>query len=367
MIDPRITKLAKQLVKYSIEVQKDEVVRIVAHDFESKPLVKELIKAIYQADGIPVAEFVDHEVQALEYKQANEKRINLLAKWELEKTNDMDAMILIRGKSNEFELSNVKPDIITAVSKANKEAQHIRVNKRKWVLLNYPTNLYANKAKMAHDDYEDFFYEVMLVDYKKMREDAKVLGDLMNKTDKVRIKGPNTDISFSIKDIGTVICAGDRNVPDGEVYSAPIRDSVNGTIQYNTVTFANGIEFKDVFLKVKDGKIIEATSSINNDKIEEIFNSDEGARYFGEFAIGINPKILSPVGDILFDEKIYGSFHLTPGQSYEDTDNGNHSIIHWDLVCIQTKDFGGGEIYFDDVLIRKDGDFVVDELKKLNR
>ena len=367
MIDPRITKLAKQLVEYSIEVQEDEVVRIVAHDFASKPLVKELIKAIYDAKGIPVAEFVDHEVQALEYGKANAKRTNLLAKWELTRTEDMDAMILIRGKSNEFELAKIDQNIITSISQANKEAQHIRVNKRKWVLLNYPTNMFANKAKMSRDDYEDFFYDVMLVDYKKMREDAQPLKDLMDKTDKVKIVGPKTDLTFSIKDIGSVICAGDRNVPDGEVYSAPVKNSINGSIQYNTITFANGMEFKDVSLKIKDGKIIEASSSINNDKIEEVFNSDEGARYFGEFAIGINPKISEPVDDMLFDEKIYGSFHLTPGQCYEDCNNGNNSIIHWDLVCIQTSEFGGGEIYFDDVLIRKDGEFVIDELKQLNR
>ncbi|MDF9866606.1 aminopeptidase [Bacilli bacterium PM5-3] len=367
MRDSRITKLAKQLVEYSIEVKQDEVVRIVAHDFESKPLVKELVKAVYDAKGIPIVEFVDHEVQALEYKNANDKRINLVAKWELSKTEYMDAMILIRGKSNEFELANVDQSIMTKTSQANKEAQNIRVNHRKWVLLNYPTNMFANKAKMAHDDYEDFFYDVMLVDYKKMREDAFALKKLMDITDKVEIKGNGTNLTFSIKDIGSVICAGDRNVPDGEVYSAPIKDSMNGVIQYNTVTFANGIEFKDVKLEIENGKIINASSSINNDKINDVLNSDEGARYFGEFAIGINPKITSPVGDILFDEKIYGSFHLTPGQCYDDCYNGNHSLIHWDLVCIQTPEFGGGEIYFDDVLIRKDGEFVIDELKKLNK
>lgn len=367
MIDSRVSQLAKQLVEYSLDLQEGEVVRIVAHDFESKPLVKELIKEIYKVKAIPISEFVDHEVQALEMEHANDKRIGLTSKWELTKTQDMDAMILIRGKSNEFELSKVKQDIIVASAKANKKAQHIRVNERKWVLLNYPTNLFANKAKMAHDDYEDFFYEVMLVDYPKMKKDAQKLKNLMDKTDKVRIVSDKTDISFSIKGMGSIICAGDRNVPDGEVYSCPIRDSVNGYVQYNTITFANNIEFKDVFLKVENGKIIEAHSSINDDKIEEVFNSDEGARYFGEFAIGLNPKIDDPVGDILFDEKIYGSFHLTPGQAYEDCYNGNDSLIHWDLVCIQRPEYGGGQIYFDDVLIRDNGEFVLDELKELNR
>lgn len=367
MKDNRINALAKQLVNYSIDVQPNEVVRIVAHDFESKPLVKELIKEIYANGGIPLSEFVDHEVMALELGQANDKRFELTSKWELDKTKAMDAMILIRGKSNDFELSKIPNDIMVANQKANKQAQHIRVNERKWVLLNYPTNMFANNAKMSYDDYFDYFFDVMLVDYAKMAEDAKVLQNLMEKTDKVRIVGENTDISFSIKDMPAIICAGDRNVPDGEVYSAPVKDSVNGYVQYNTITSASGIEFNNVFLKVENGKIIEATSSINNDKINDILNSDEGARYFGEFAIGINPKVTNPVGDILFDEKIYGSFHLTPGQSYENCYNGNDSIIHWDLVCIQTPEFGGGQIYFDDVLIRDNGEFMLDELLKLNK
>ncbi|MEG0283418.1 MAG: aminopeptidase [Erysipelotrichales bacterium] len=366
MKDNRIEKLAKQLVEYSLDTQKAEVVRIIAHDFESKPLVKELVKAIHNVGATPFVEFVDEEVKALEMMQANDKKIELASKWELEKTKDMDSMILIRGKSNDYELSRIPQDIVVKSATASKEAQYIRVNKRKWVLLNYPTNMYANKAKMALDDYEDFFYDVMLVDYEKMAKDAAKLKAVMDKTDKVRLVGPGTDLTFSIKGMGSVICAGDRNVPDGEVYSAPIKDSMNGRVQYNTITSANGIEFNNVALEIKNGKIINASSTLNNDKIEDVFNSDEGARYFGEFAIGINPMIHKAVGDILFDEKIYGSFHLTPGQCYEECDNGNNSMIHWDLVCIQTPEYGGGEIYFDDVLIRKDGDFVIEELEDLN-
>ncbi|MDR3215404.1 MAG: aminopeptidase [Bacilli bacterium] len=367
MFDKRINEVAYQLVDYSIDVQENEIVRIVAHDFESKPLVKELVKEITKKKAIASVEFIDHEVQALEYLNSTEKARQVKAKWELEKTKDMDALILIRGKSNEYELAKVPQDIVTKIMISNQDAQYIRVNQRKWVLLNYPTNYYANNAKMGFDEYQDFFYDVMLVNYQKMHDDALPLKNLMDKTNKVKIIGNGTDLTFSIKGINSVICAGDKNVPDGEVYSAPIKDSVNGTIQYNTISSIQGIEFKNVRLVIKDGQIIEATSEINNDKIDQIFNSDEGARYFGEFALGLNPKIDHPVGDILFDEKIYGSFHLTPGQAYDDADNGNDSIIHWDLVCIQTPQYGGGEIYFDDVLIRKDGQFVITELLNLNK
>ncbi|WP_423363132.1 aminopeptidase [Mycoplasma sp. P36-A1] len=367
MRDERINKVAKMLVEYSVSIQPDEIVRIMAYDFESKPLVKELIKEIYNKGGIPVAEFIDEEVASLQMQHASEKRINTLAKWEMQKTKDMDAYILIRGKSNEYEMNKVPQEIIQKNALANKEAQHIRVNERKWVLLNYPTNMFANNAKMGFDEYQDFFYDVMLVDYPKMYENAKPLKELMDKTDKVRIESDTTNLTFSIKGINSVICAGSNNVPDGEVFTAPVKDSVNGHVQYNTITSASGVEFKNVYLEVKDGKIIKATSETNNDKIESVFNTDEGARYFGEFALGLNPKINKPVGDILFDEKIYGSFHLTPGQAYEDANNGNNSAIHWDLVCIQTPEHGGGKIYFDDELVRENGDFVKNELKSLNK
>lgn len=366
-MDNRNYELAKMLVEYSIEVKENEIVRIIAHCFESKPLVKELIKVINEKKAIAVTEFVDHEVSKLELQGATDKRFEYTSKWELEKTQDMDAIIFIRGLNNEFEMAAVDQGIVAKSLKANKVAQNIRVNERKWVLLNYPTITSALKAKMAYDDYCDYYYDVMLVDYPKMKRDAEALKSLFEKTDKVRITGKNTDISFSIKDIPAVICAGDRNVPDGEVYSAPVKDSVNGKIQYSTISTAQNVEFKNVCLEVENGKIINATSELNNDKLDLVFNSDEGARYFGEFAIGLNPMVLEPVGDILFDEKIYGSFHLTPGQAYQESYNGNDSVIHWDLVCIQRPEYGGGEIYFDDVLIRKDGNFVHPDLLSLNK
>ncbi|MDR1019063.1 MAG: aminopeptidase [Lachnospiraceae bacterium] len=367
MFDERIRKIAFQLVDYSLDIKEGEVVRIVANDFESKPLVKEILKELTKRKAVGIVEWIDHEVQALEQVNATDKGIELHAKWELERTKDMDAYLLIKGRSNDYETNIVPQEKAAKIMASKTEIQDIRVNHRKWVLLNYPTNFFANKAKMGYDQYQDYFFDVMLVDYRKMYEDSLPLKELMDKTDKVHIIGPGTDLTFSIKGIGAVICAGDKNVPDGEVYSAPVRESMNGTVQYNTITSQQGIEFKNVGFNIKNGKIIEAHSDVNNDKINEMLDSDEGARYFGEFSLGTNPKINSAVGDILFDEKIYGSFHLTPGQAYDDADNGNDSMIHWDLVCVQTKEYGGGEVWFDDVLIRKDGEFVIDSLKNLNK
>ena len=240
-----------------------------------------------------------------------------------------------------------------------------RVDNTKWVILRYPNGSMAQLAGMNTEEFEDFYFDVCTLDYSKMDKAMDSLKALMERTDKVHIVGPGTDLTFSIKGMGGIKCAGEMNIPDGEVYSAPIRDSVNGVISYNAESNYRNFTFTNVRLEFKDGKIVNATAN-NTEKINEIFDTDEGARYVGEFALGVNPYITKPMNDILFDEKIAGSFHFTPGRAYEDMNNGNVSSIHWDLVCIQTPEYGGGEIYFDDVLIRKDGIFVIDELKCLN-
>ena len=223
----------------------------------------------------------------------------------------------------------------------------------------------AQLAGMNTEEFEDFYFDVCNLDYSKMAKAMEPLVDYMNRTDKVRITGPGTDLTFSIKDIPAVPCCGHMNIPDGEVYSAPVRESVNGKITYNTPSVLQGFTFENVCLEFENGKIVKATAN-DTERINKIFDTDEGARYVGEFAIGINPYILKPMKDTLFDEKIMGSFHFTPGSCYDDAYNGNHSAIHWDLVCIQTPECGGGSIWFDDVLIRKDGRFVLPELECLN-
>ena len=192
------------------------------------------------------------------------------------------------------------------------------------------------------------------------------LAERMMRTDRVRITGPGTDLTFSIKGMPAHPCAGEMNIPDGEVFTAPIKDSVNGTIHYTAPTLFQGIPFDGIRLTFKDGKIVEAHCNGNEEALNKILDTDEGSRFIGEFALGVNPFILKPMRDILFDEKIGGSFHFTPGQAYENCDNGNRSQVHWDMVCIQRADYGGGEIWFDDELIRKDGIFTDSELDILN-
>ena len=235
----------------------------------------------------------------------------------------------------------------------------------KWVVLRYPNSAMAQMAEMSTEAFEDFYFKVCNLDYAKMSRAMDGLIELMSRTDRVRITGEGTDLSFSISGLPAIKCDGHRNIPDGEVFTAPVRDSVNGRITFNTPSKYQGFTYENVTLEFRDGRIVNASAN-DTERINKLLDTDEGARYVGEFALGFNPYIEKPMKDTLFDEKIKGSFHFTPGSCYDECSNGNKSAIHWDLVCIQRPEYGGGEIWFDDVLVRKDGVFVLKELEPLN-
>ena len=362
----KLKELASLIVNYSIRVEKDERVLITTQSLETREFVSYLIEEIYKNGGVPCLKINDQILVARLAEKNNEGRIELLKKIQENEVELFDSFINIRYATNDYENKNVSGEMSKKLSQALLPSSDVRVNQRKWVLLNYPSLLDSYKAKMTSTEFMEFALRVMTVNYKSMSELIKPLKKLMDKTDKVRIVSPGTDITFSIKGMGSIPCVGEMNIPDGELYSAPVKNSVNGTITYNTPSPYQGRVYNHVSLEFKDGKIINATCDDDNEKLNEIFNTDEGARYVGEFSLGFNPEILYPMGDILYDEKILGSIHFTPGQAYKDCYNGNDSGIHWDMVLIQRKDYGGGEIYFDDVLIRKDGMFVLEELKPLN-
>ncbi|MDT2045164.1 MULTISPECIES: aminopeptidase [Bacillaceae] len=366
MKDPRIQTLAHNLINYSIRLQKGEKVLIENFGLQ-RELVTALVNEAYAAGGYPFVLLKDHTVDRALLQGAQEEQYSMMADFEANVMKQMDAYIGLRSGSNIFEQSDVPGDKmrIHGNTIGKKVHRDIRVPKTKWVVLRYPNDAMAQLAKMSTEAFEDFYFDVCNLDYSKMSKAMDALVDLMNRTDKVRLTGKGTDLTFSIKDIPAVKCAGEMNIPDGEVYTAPVRDSVNGTIAYNTPSPYQGFTFENVTLTFENGKIVDATAN-DTERINEIFNTDEGARFVGEFAIGVNPYIQHPMQDILFDEKIDGSFHFTPGECYEDAYNGNKSNIHWDMVMIQRPEYGGGEIYFDDVLIRKDGLFVLEELKGLN-
>lgn len=364
-MDQRIKQLADLLIDFSCDVKPGEKVLI---DFEgecSKSLVKQLIKNVYAKGGLPFCNIRDSEITREIMLGCTEEQLKLKDSIDLAQMKGMDAYIAIRASSNTSEFSDVPSDKMNLYSLLTRPTVDYRVDETKWVVLRYPNHAMAQLANTSLENFEDFYFDVCVLDYEKMSKAMDPLVDLMNRTDKVRLVGPGTDLTFSIKDIPAVKCDGHMNIPDGEVYTAPVRESMNGVISYNTPSEEKGFTYENIVFEVKDGKIVDAKAN-DTKKINELLDIDEGARYFGEFAIGVHPNILYPMKDTLFDEKIAGSFHLTPGMCYEDAPNGNKSANHWDLVMIQRPEYGGGEIWFDDVLIRKDGLFVLPELEGLN-
>jgi aminopeptidase len=364
MHDARFDKLAKLLVEYSIRLKRNETVLIEAFDIPDEMTIA-LIRQTRKAGGIPFVQTQHTQVNRALALEASDRQLNLLANHELARMKKMDAYIAVRGANNITELSDVPPEKMKLVAKKMRPVQDQRVKKTKWVVLRWPTPSMAQLAGMSTEAFEDFYFEVCTLDYRKLQPGMKALQRLMEGTNRVEIKGPGTDLRFSIKGIPAVICGGDRNIPDGEVFSCPVRDSVEGYVTFNAPSIYQGIGFDGIRLEFKSGKIVDATSNETN-KLKKILDSDPGARYIGEFSLGFNPRVLQPMRDILFDEKIAGSFHLTPGQAYEEADNGNRSQVHWDMVSIQRPEYGGGKIYFDDKLIRSDGKFLPKQLNSLN-
>ena len=367
MKDPRIEKLAKNLLNYSVSLKEGEKILIEVIGEEGMPLAQALMKEAYKLKAMPFFNIINQSLLKDMLKGLTEEQIKLYAKYDEERMKDMDAYIGIRASINTSEMSGVGEDKMKLYNDFYTVPVHFveRVKNTKWCILRYPNYSMAQMSKMNLEDFEDFFFNVCNVDYSKMSKAMDPLVELMNRTDKVHIIGPGTDLTFSIKGIPAEKYMGTFNIPDGEVASSPVLNSVNGYITYNTETTYNGTTFNSVHFEFENGKIVKATSN-NTEAMNKILDTDEGARYIGEFAIGVNPYVEKPIGDTLFDEKIKGSFHFTPGDALEESDNGNRSAIHWDIVNIQRPEYGGGEIWFDDVLVRKDGQFVLDELIPLN-
>jgi aminopeptidase len=364
MTDPRYKKLAGLLVGYSTALKKGDRVLLDMVDVPDEFSV-ELMRAARAAGATPIIEVRHSRITREVLRETNARHSSLVCQLELFRMKKMQAYIAFRGSGNANENADVPSDRMALYSKATRPLQDYRVNKTRWCVLRWPTPSMAQAAGMSTESFEDLYFQVCSMDYRKLALAMVPLEKRMKKTDRVRIKGPGTDLSFSLKGIGAKMCKGDRNIPDGEVFSCPVKTSVNGRIQFNTPTLYSGTKFENVCLEFKDGKVVNAMSN-NTTRLNQILDTDPGARYTGEFSLGLNPYILNPMCDILFDEKIAGSLHLTPGQAYEECGNGNRSAVHWDMVLIQRPEWGGGEVWFDGELIRKDGLFLPPELKGLN-
>lgn len=363
-MNPNYPKLARVLTKFSTEVKSGENVLIDAYDVPVEMVIA-LIRAVRRRRGYPFVELNSAGVSRELVVGGREEQFKNGARFELQRMKHMDVYIALRGSHNIFEMSDVPANKMKLATRYLKPVLDRRVNSTKWVVLRWPTPAMAQQALHGTEAFEEFFFRVCTLDYARMVPGMRALQRLMNKTDRVQIKGPGTDLQFSIKGIAAIDCGGKHNIPDGEVFTCPVRRSVDGHISFNVPSVYQGISFDNVKLKFEKGKVIQAEAN-NARALNRILDSDEGARYIGEFALGFNPHIREPMRDILFDEKIAGSFHFTPGQAYQEADNGNRSQVHWDLVCIQRPDYGGGEIFFDGRLVRKNGRFVPKSLQKLN-
>lgn len=367
MHDPRIDRLADVLLDHSCQLQSGEKILIEAFDLPEPQLICALVEGAARRGAIPLVSVKQNAVLRSLYRTATAESMQLAAKLEGERMRQVQAYIGIRGAANSSQFVDVPHEQMDLFQKYWWKPVHgsIRVPETKWVVLRYPTDSFAQAANMSTAAFEDFYFDVCTADYQAMAEAQRPLVERMEAASKVRITGPETNLEFSIEGIPVIPCNGDRNIPDGEVFTAPVRDSINGRIKFNTQSRYQGVVFSDIAFEFEHGKIVAATAN-DTPRINAILDSDEGARYCGEWSLGTNNRVRQPMLDTLFDEKIGGSFHLTPGQAYEEADNGNKSQIHWDLVLIQRPDYGGGEIFFDDDLIRQDGAFVPEDLQALN-
>ncbi|MGE5581534.1 MAG: aminopeptidase [Bacillota bacterium] len=365
MKDPRLEKMASGLINYSVKLQKGQKLLVEVID-SGIPLALAVVKEAYRVGGVPYTMVRNKQLERQFMLGAGKEQLEKLAEYELAQMKEMDAYIGIRAAENANENADVPGEQQQLYMKHySRPVTDQRVNHTKWCVMRYPTPSMAQAAGMSTEAFEDFYFNVCTLDYSKMRQAMEPLKQLMERTDQVRLTGRDTDITFSIKGLPAIPCAGEMNIPDGEIFTAPVKNTVKGIITYNTPAVYQGVTYEQIQLRFEAGKIVETKGS-DPARLQQIFATDEGSSYVGEFSLGVNPYILKPMKDTLFDEKICGSIHFTPGQAYRECDNGNRSAIHWDLVFIQQPEYGGGEIYFDGRLIRKDGRFVLPELQQLN-
>lgn len=366
MLDPRVQQLADILVNHSVAARPGDRVLLEAFDIPPE-VTSALARSLAESGAIPLVETRHNRVLREIYRSATEEQMRLIGELELERMSRMDGYIGLRGGPNATELADVPTERMALYQRHVWRPVHTeqRCTHTRWVVLRWPSNSMAQLAGMSTEAFEDFYFRACCLDYARLDEAVRPLHERMLRTREIRLVGPGTNLTLNKGEINVVPCTGRRNIPDGECFTAPLRDRVDGTISFNATTVYQGKTFDNIALTLEGGRIVRATSS-DTPGLNEILDSDDGARSIGEFSLGFHPHILHPMRDTLFDEKIAGSLHFTPGSAYEVADNGNRSEVHWDMVLIQRPEYGGGEIYFDGELVRKDGLFVTGDLAGLN-
>ncbi|HJX39200.1 MAG TPA: aminopeptidase [Anaerolineae bacterium] len=365
MRDQRNEALARILLTYSVDLQPGEKIMLDIRGKESLELAREVIRQATELGGVPFWYYNDYSLLRPWVRGASEGQLEAFGQLHLKLMKEMDAWLCFHGPDNPFDLADVDGAQLQLFQRLYSGPVHLeeRVKNTKWCILDYPTDSIAQLAEMSREAFEDYYYEVCCLDYASMSKAMDPLVERMELTDQVRIVAPGTDLTFSIKGMPAVKCDGKENIPDGEVFTAPVRDSINGHVVFNVPLLERGILFREIELEFREGKVVDASCQGNTKALNESLDVDEGARYTGEFALGVNPLIVRPMKDALFDEKMAGSLHLALGNSSDESPNGNESAIHWDIVLDQRREQGGGELYFDGELVRQDGRFIDEELE----
>jgi len=353
--DPRIEQLADILVNYSTRVKPGDHVLI-----RSSPLARPLIEAVYRLvvrnGGYPTLQLGFSSLSRIFFEEASEAQLDYLNPIQRFSVEQSNVMIAIDAPENSRELSGIDPVKLQRMSRTNRPIQeHVMSGKVRWVICNYPTPSLAQDADMSVEDYADFLFGATNIDWRAASARMHRIKERFDAADEVRIVGPDTDITFSIKGRPGVVADGRHNMPDGEVFYAPHEATTRGTISFELPAIYGGREVQGVRLVFQDGKVVEATAAKGEELLHKLLDTDAGARFLGEFGIGCNYGITRYTRDILFDEKIGGSIHLALGRAYPECQGTNQSAIHWDMV----KDLRqGGRIYLDGELVQEDGRFL---------
>jgi aminopeptidase len=345
MIDKKkLQKLADILVNYSISLKKGEKVLLRGYGFESYPLIRELYQKCLEAGAISVdVRFSVDELSRIFLEEANDQQLKHLTALDKKIANSYDAMLQIVADENPYEMSGIDQKKLQIVQKSRKPLSDI-LHKKKWCLFYYPNTASAAMAKKSLEQWEDFVLDSCILDWEKEEKMQKKFIKLMEKVKHVKIVGEETDLELSIAGQKWKTCCGKANMPDGEIFTSPVRNSVNGEIKYNVPTNYQSHDFDWVKLWIKNGKVVKEESN-NQKPLPGILNTDKGSRYFGEFAFGLNKNIKEGTRQILFDEKMGKSLHMALGKCYDECPNGNDSSVHWDLIFKFAP--AGAELFFD--------------------
>lgn len=366
MVDPRIKKMANVLVNYSLQIKKGDLFVIQGSEL-AMPLIKEIYKEALRVGANPEVFLTPTGTKEIFFKEASEEQLSFVSPLRLHMIKSIDAILNIMGGYNTKELSGVDPKRIALNAKANKEINDIfneRVNSGdlRWCLCQYPTHSGAQESNMSLDEYTEFIFEACLLNeddpikaWENVKKNHERIIDYLKDKDFIEIKSKDTHLKLRVGGRKWINCFGDNNFPDGEVFTAPIEDSIEGHIRFSFPGIYMGKEIEDIRLTFEKGKVVKAGAAKGEDLLHALLDTDEGARYIGEFAIGTNYGIKKFTKNMLFDEKIGGTIHLALGNAYGESGGKNKSVIHWDMLC-DMKD--GGEIYADGELFYKDGKFL---------